>query len=517
MSMRGTIIGILTLAAVGGAARLLGRATLEQTGSGAAAPRTTVLAAPSAKLEDALLEWPLSAADQVYGKIDGRHLHQYVEEQAAMSRRYRDQGHPKFWGRIIGSSADAENAEWLAAKFKSTGLSDVRIQPLDLSPQWFPQRWDVTMTGGGKTIALESAQPDYRAVALPAGGIDVEAVYGGLGSAADLAGKDVKGKAVFTYTMLGMRAEDAVKRADEKGASVIFEVDMTPGNMRYQAYPSNTKAPAFTVGSDDGFAVRDLIASLPPGQSARVKATLDVEMVPNLRTALVWGTLPGATDETIYIVAHRDGWFEASGDNASGVASMIGLAEYYSKIPPAQRRRTIVFIGLDGHHNTGPGSAVGGVWLNDPANKAKLFAKTALSINCEHPSTIQTYVRPRYLAGDVVHWSNMYIAQQWYAGGDARPELTAIAVKAFREFGVPLLTEPNPRPPAGDLGRLFRFTPGVATSEFFQYFHTDRETPETVPWTGLQATTRAYAKIIDDVNKHPLATFQRPEEPVPTR
>jgi Peptidase family M28 len=517
MSMRGTIIGILTLAAVGAATRLPGRATLEQTPPRADAPRMTALAAPSAKLEDALLEWPLSAADQAYGKIDGRHLHQYVEEQAAMSRRYRDQGHPKFWGRIIGSSADAENAEWLAAKFKSAGLNDVRIQPLDLPPQWFPQRWDVTVTGGGKTIPLESAQPDYRAVALPAGGIDVEAVYGGLGSAADLAGKDVTGKAVFTYTMLGMHAEDAVKRADDKGASVIFEVDMTPGNMRYQAYPSNTKAPAFTVGSDDGFAVRDLIASLPPGQSARVKATLDVEMVPNLKTALVWGTLPGATEETIYIVAHRDGWFEASGDNASGVASMIGLAEYYSKTPRAQRRRTIVFIGLDGHHNTGPGSAVGGVWLNDPANKAKLFAKTALSINCEHPSTIQTYVRPRYLAGDVVHWSNMYIAQQWYAGGTSRPELAAIAVKAFRAFGVPLLTEPNPRPPAGDLGRLYRFTPGVATSEFFHYFHTDRETPETVPWTGLQATARAYAKIIDDVNKLPLATLQRPEEPVPTR
>src|SRR5262249_23585247 len=202
--------------------------------------------------------------------------------------------------------------------FRSLGMSDVRIQPLPLDPQWFPQNWQVTVTGGGKTLTLESAQPDYRAAALPSGGVDVEAVYGGMGSAADFAGKDVKGKAVFTYTMLGMRNEDAVKRADDGGASVIFEVDTQPGNIRYQAYPSNTKAPAFTVGSDDGLAVRDLIGSLPPGQSARVKATLDVQMVPNLETALVWGTLPGATDETIYIVAHRDGWFEASGDNAGG-------------------------------------------------------------------------------------------------------------------------------------------------------------------------------------------------------
>jgi len=497
---------------------VIDRATYAQTAASTAdAPRTTALATPSRQLEDALLEWPLSAANRAYGRIDGKHLHQYVEEQAAMSRRYRDQGHPKFWGRIIGTSADAENAEWLASRFKSIGLSDVRIQPLPLDPQWFPQKWDVTVTGGGRTLVLDSAQPDYRAVALPAGGIDAEAVYGGMGSAADLLGKDLKGKAVFTYTMLGMHNEDAVKRADDRGAAVIFEVDTQPGNMRYQAYPSNTKAPAFTVGSDDGLAVRDLIGSLAPGETVRVKATLDVEMVPNLHTALVWGTLPGATDETIYIVAHRDGWFEASGDNAGGVAAMIGLAEYYAKTPQAQRRRTIVFIGLDGHHNTGPGAAVGGVWLNDPANKAKLFSKTALSINCEHPSTIQTYVRPRYLAGDVVRWSNMYTAQQWYAGGASRPELTAIAVKAFKEFGVPLLTDPNPRPPAGDLGRLYRFTPGVATSEFFHYFHTDRESPATVPWTGLQATTRAYARIIDEVNKLPLSTFQRPEEAVPTR
>ena len=516
--MRNTMIGLLAVTMAASAASLDSRAIQAQAlPSGAAAPPTTPLAAPSGKLDDALLEWPLPPGEQVLSTIDGRRLHQLVEEQAAISRRYRDQGHPKFWGRIIGTSADAENAQWLASKFNAFGLTDVYIQPLDLSPQWFPQRWEVTVTGGGKSITLESAQPDYRAAALPAGGIDVDAVYGGLGSAADFVGKDVKGKAVFTYTMLGLHNEEAVKRADEKGATAIFEVDMLPGNMRYQAYPSNTRAPAFTVGSGDGLAVRDLIASLPPGQTARVKATLEIQMVPNLKTALVWGTLPGATDETVYIVAHRDGWFEASGDNAGGVAAMIGLAEYYSKVPRAQRRRTMVFIGLDGHHNTGPGSAVGGVWLNDPANKARLFAKTALSINCEHPSTIQTYVRPRYVDGDALHWSNMYMAQQWYAGGPSRPELTAIAVKAFKEFGVPLLTEPDPRPPAGDLGRLYRFTPGVATSEFFHYFHTDRESPDTVPWTGLQATTRAYAKIIDEVNKLPLSTFQRPEEPVPTR
>jgi hypothetical protein len=212
-------------------------------------------------------------------------------------------------------------------------------------------------------------------------------------------------------------------------------------------------------------------------------------MVPNLKTALVWGTLPGATDETIYIIAHRDGWFDAATDNASGVAGLIELAEYYSKIPRAERRRTMVFIGTDGHHNTGPGFGAGREWLVAHRNDG-IFAKTALMINVEHPSTMNTYIERNGL-----RWSNIYTAQQWYAGGPTRPKLQAIAIKAFKEFGVGTYAEPEPVPPGGDLGRFYWFLPGVATSDFHHYFHMDGETPETVPWTGLEATIRAYAKV----------------------
>jgi Peptidase family M28 len=461
--------------------------------------------------EDALLEWSLPRGEERYGSIDGKHLHTYVVEQAAISRHYRDQGHPKFWGRIIGTSGDAESAQWLAAKFRSIGLGDVKIQPLGLLPQWMPEDWDVSVTLGDKTVLLNTAQPDYGSAGTPSRSLDLDAVYVGLGSEADFAGREVRGKAVFTFTMRGLKQEGAVKRADTKGAAAIFEVDELPGNMRYQAYPAGTNAPAFTVGSEDGFAARDLIAGGSTANPARVRVRLNVRRVPNLNTALVWGTLPGETDETIYIIAHRDGWFDGSSDNAGGVASMIGLAEYYAKIPRRQRRRTIVFIGLDGHHNTGEGSGAGRRWLTE--NRAKLFAKTALMINCEHPATIQTSVRPRYQEERGLVWSNAILPQQWYAGGPSRPELQAIAVKAFREFGAPMYLDPNERPPAGDLGALYRFVPGLATSEFYDYFHTDRETPETVPWTALEASTRAYAKIIDEVNKLPLSAFRRPPEP----
>ena len=469
-------------------------------------------------IQDAFLQWPLPPGAEQYADIDGRHMHEYVVEQAAISRRYRDEVNPKYWGRIIGTQSDAWSAEWLEEKFSSIGLSDVRIQPFDLGPQWMPQSYEVVVTSGSTRLVLETAQPVYRAVGTPPEGIEVEAAYVGLGREADFLGRDVEGKAVFSYSMFGMGDQGALPRADAHGAAAIFDVHMLPGNMRYQAYPKNTTVPTFTVGGDDGFAVEQLIANAPPGQSVRVSVRMDVQMIRDLQTAIVWGTLPGATEETIYVMAHRDGWFDASGDNAAGVASMLGLAEHYAKIPQSERRRTLVFMGIDGHHNSGEGSSVGGRWLGD--NRVELFGQTALVINAEHPSTVQTSARPRYASrgpqgfgdGEEIFWANTYTGQQWYAGGPDRPELRQITVEAFREFGVSYYLDPNPRPPAGDLSRLFRFVPGVATSDFYHYFHTDAETPETVPWTGLEASTRAYARIIDRVNEHDLSVFQRPEE-----
>jgi hypothetical protein len=75
---------------------------------------------------------------------------------------------------------------------------------------------------------------------------------------------------------------------------------------------------------------------------------------------------------------------------------------------------------------------------------------------------------------------------------------------------------PSPTPPASDMSSFFRFLPGIDTGEYHHYFHTDLETPQTVPWTGLEASARAYTKIIDEVNKLPLSTFQRAEERQPT-
>jgi hypothetical protein len=453
------------------------------------------------------VDWPLPAADQAYESIDGRHLWQYVKQQAAIAEHYRDQGHPQFWGRITGTSADLEDARWLSAKYRQIGLSDTHIQTVALFlPQWAPRSWDVTASAAGKTVQLTSAQPPYGSPSTNGAGLDLPAVYVGLGSEADFAGRDIRGKAVLFFRAQlehNMVPADVVKRAEEKGAAAIFGSDLRGGNYKVQSYRAYTHVPTFQPGTEDALTLRDLIANAPPGHPPRVQIRLDAEWVSGQKSFLVWGTLPGATDETIYVIAHRDGWFDAAGDNASGVATMLGLAEYFAKVPQRQRRRTMIFIGTDGHHQVRPGW-FGASWL--VANRDRFFVKTALMINAEHPSEVLTH---QMTAGS----TDALVPLEWYAGGSSRPQLEKMAVDVFREFGVPIWAQPSKAPPAGDLAPFAWFLPGaVAQSNDFMYMHTTGDTPDNVAWSGLEAITRAYAKLVDEVNQLPLSDLQRPAE-----
>ena len=257
--------------------------------------------------------------NEAYAAIDGRHLHQYVVEQAEISRRYRDQGHPQFWGRLAGTSGDKESVQWFLDKFNEIGLSDGRAQPINLAPKWFAQSWEVTATDGSKTLPLVSAYPGYRGPATPPQGLDLEVVYVGLGSEADFMGHDVRGKAVLIFDMFvgGMGPAGAARvRAEAKGAAAVLVVLTVPGNVKMQ-YTSRNQVPNFALGNDDGNALRELIVAAPAGRAPRVKLRLDTAEVPGLTSAIAWGTLPGATDETIYVLAHRDGWFDAGVDNGT--------------------------------------------------------------------------------------------------------------------------------------------------------------------------------------------------------
>jgi hypothetical protein len=286
---------------------------------------------------------------------------------------------------------------------------------------------------------------------------------------------------VISHSATWLGASD---RAAKKGAAaVLINLAIVGTNYQTQMNSGVPGVPSFSIGSNDADALRALIEQGP----VKVKVELNGETRSGLRDANVWGTLPGATDEDILIFAHHDAYFEGAIDNASGMAVMVALAEHFSKIPQAQRRRTLKFVTTSGHH----AGSLGVQWMHE--TRDKFFAKTAVALNVEHVSATQTYIR-----GPVVRKSNNVAARRWWVFGSDK--LAAIALNAFKTFGVTIYHDMEERC-GGDSSAIQRDVPNVVLMESPVYYHTDHDRPDIVPEAGLEAAGRAYAKLIDEVNK----------------
>jgi hypothetical protein len=458
--------------------------------------------------DDQFLRWPFT--DPQYAKIDGFKIKGYMNEITAISRRSRDDGN-QYWGRIAGTPYDRMTAEWVEAQYKRIGLERVEAHEFNLPPQWFPASWEVSVTGGGNTVALKTAFPLYASVGTRA--TELDPVWAGTGLPADFIGRDVRGKAAIVYGFPdpGGREDTAItfgaiRTAEEAGAAAIFIVLGIPGNVTNEPAGGATAAPAnvpvFLIGNEDGAAIRRMIERR---QNPKLNVRLQVETRTGLKSTNVFAVLPGATDENIAVMAHTDAFFEGAMDNASGVATNIALAEYYARVPRAERRRTMWFFTTSAHHS--PSGDLGGLrWIR--RNRKDMLDRTAVLLNCEHTAQVATF-----LVGGSFIASNTVSARRWFVGGgDA---LKRIVDRTFREYGIALYSRPEVRP-GGELGGMASAAPSFHIIDHTVY-HTTLDTLDAVPAYGLEQSARAFAKVIDEVNKLPLAELRVniPTDPVP--
>lgn len=445
--------------------------------------------------DEAYPRFPLPTGNEAYAHVDGLKMKAVVEQIAAISRKSRDDGN-QYWGRIPGTSYDRMTQDWVIDQFQKIGLKDVRRQELDIKELWYPDSWTAEMTIAGKTTALNTTFPINETVGTPPAGISAPAVWVGLGTAADLQGRDVRGKAVFIYSVPTPGGRDhsanwngALRRANEAGAALVFIIMGFPGNaISNPEGANNTRAPTLTISPDEGNLIRE---ALEKGETVTVRVAADIKEKHGLKTANVWGVLPGATDENILVMAHTDAFFEGAMDNASGVAMMLEIARHYAAVPQSQRRRTITFLTTSDHHH----GSVGVTWVRDNFD----FRKTAVIVNCEHPSQTMLY----HLNAGIMT-SNAISARRWYVGGS--DDLKKLVTGTFKEFGVSVYAQPERRP-GGELSRLFEKAPSFHIIDHVIY-HTTLDTPALVPAWGMEAATRAFLKIIDGVNTMEIAQLR---------
>ncbi len=466
---------------------------------------TRAVAAQS--VESSGLEFPSDEAylrllvpgNESYRTLDGYRMKQLVAEQIAIARRHRDAGH-QYWGRIIGAETDHETASWMAEQLRQVG-ADVRLERIDLPPQWVPRSWEVSASRPGEMATLASAWPTYASPGTPPDGIEVELIDIGLGMETDFRGRDVRGKAVIIHAMprpgsisvqMSAALREAVGRANDRGAAAILVVVELPGNLQTALYRVNTSVPSLSLGSDDGATLQRMLSDADPNQPPRLRLRLDVEEVEGMTTASVVGVVPAATEdaERIVIVTHRDAFFDGASDNASGVATAIELIRYFSQVPRSQRRRTVEVIGTPGHHNR---AGTGFRWLTE--NRDKVLQRVALLVNAEHSAhaLVDHW-------GTALHPTNSLGPMTWNVNGSA--ELLEIANRSFDEFGIPRWAEMGGGGPStGEISPLYTLAPSVSLMHAGILLHSSAETAEAIPAAGLAATARAYAKIIDGVNQ----------------
>jgi len=447
-------------------------------------------------LESSYVRMPLPPGDEKYGRIDGYRLKEHVKALTAMARKYHAAGE-RYWGRLPATKADAEAEQYIAAKFREFGLQDVHMQPINLNPQWTPLDWSFSVTGSGATLTPATIYPAERSVNTPAGGMTLDVIWAGLGHELDFAGRDVKGKLVFLHSVplpngfqQTARFTGAMQRAVQHGAAAVLVNVNIPGNVTNSFAPA-PKVPTFGIGTHDAEALKALLLKGP----VTAKLSLTAEQRTGLTSNNVWGTLPGASAEEILITAHHDGMFEGAFDNASGVATMLGIAEYFSKVPAAQRKRTIKFVASAAHTSNQEGTR------SIVAARDTLMKNTVLVINSEHTSITQM----TYFGEAGIFKTTNTAARRWWINGSDR--FAMIVFDAYRRFGVGIWDWEMYD--GGGIGPFAREWTSLQLLESPVFFSSDHDRDDIVTPPGLEAVARAYSRIIEQSGALTRAELQQ--------
>jgi Peptidase family M28 len=445
-------------------------------------------------------DYPLKKGQEAYADVDGNRIKAHILDLTAISLKSLDDGE-QYWGRIPGTPYAKMTADYMANAYAKLGLI-VRRQPAVIPKLWYPTHWEGSYAFQGRSAALKTLFPINETVATPPGGITAEAVWVGIGAAPDLLGRDVKGKAVIIYSTFvpGGRSHSASDRAKifdsdtlatKAGAAMIINMMAVPGNGQFnpEGAPVGPGAvPTMTISQDEGFMLRDMLAS---GQKVEISLKLDIEERRNVPIENVYATLPGMSDEQVILLTHTDAFFQGAMDNASGMATGIDIARHYAALPKAKRPRTLVFVAIPDHHHGEYGRA--------EMIKTYDWSKVALILNLEHTS--QTLL---YMVDNNIMTSNAVSARRWYVSGSSA--LQDLVKRTFKEFNVSVYKVPEAYA-GGSLGALTKLAPSFHIIDHVIY-HTTLDVPELVPAVGLGWSERAFLSILDETATWPMAQIR---------
>lgn len=454
--------------------------------------------------------------EEDFDQLRGDRLFQDVEHIVGYSRQSREErelGGDQLWGRVTGFPSSELTIRWAAEELRAAGIEDVRIQSLHQEADaslWLPERWEVKLLGNpafgadSRDVILETAMA-LAPSQISGGSLTAPLVYVGKASPAELMHIDVDGKIAIQHitpqahlVFERSSAVPAARRLFEAGAVAVINLVDQPGNHRVRDF-SNCGGPCFNLGGQDSqFLVNVMNSAAEAGSFSQLQLQLSVSSQShrNLTGINAIAVIPGHSRETVVVNAHADAWFDGAGDNADGLAVLLGLARHFQAGPvPA---RSLVFVVSAGHHTSG---------LNGPAQAVNmnpdLFDDAVVIINLEHVA--QRNIAPaRFLFEDGYRQFSADSTEAPIVAGISNQSeyLRSLFSTGVEIYGTNFMSTDSAM--ASGEGGGYRRTanaPIVTTMQAPPLYHTSGEVNDVISVPGLERMARFMRFFIEEVAK----------------
>jgi Zn-dependent M28 family amino/carboxypeptidase len=350
-------------------------------------------------------------------------------------------------------------------------------------------------------------------------GLEADLVYVRKGGKRAFSEKDVDGKVVLVswgYRIINLIAIASLypsyDRAMENGAGGYIQFfTNTPGNafqltdagsLLGEADAGANTLPGLSIGKEDA---RYLKALLEKGE-VRVRMTLKGQDR-ETDTYTIMAMLPGRTDDIILIDTHYCSIFTGAFDNATGVASSLALARYFSEIPESERDKTLLFNFYGSHEYAGCNVGANKFYKRHP----ELIEKLVIDIGLDHMAAYpwkeyfghMTRIRPWTPVPGMDQPRGVFISEN--------PALYSIVFPAIFKYRlIPFLVFPNKLMAMCETGVLYN--QGIAALRITQcppWYHTPLDTMDKFSPSQLKRAVDAHIEIVEKIDRIPADRFRK--------
>jgi Zn-dependent M28 family amino/carboxypeptidase len=382
-----------------------------------------------------------------------------------------------FGEKGAGSTAGQMAATYIQGKLAALGFTNITTESFQF-PRW-------VMTDSSFSVSIDGVQssPGYDVFeASGSGVIDAQVIDVGTATAGDLQNVDLTGKIALVRRDPSFHRSTQLKNVRAAGAAAMLYLSIAGENLRQVGsvrydWESDDVLPAITIGADDGKLITDAIAASKP-----VTAHIGVTESSTAGTGTnVIAVLPGDVDEQIVMGAHYDTWFTGSSDNSGGVAEMLELA--HRRIQRGKPHYTEVFVAYDGEE-------IGLYGGYDYYRKHAIVKQEPILavLNFECPSAIDPDISALVHSNqpkldDALQAAHLRQIYGQYAGLEIVAQI----------FGGIIPTDIQ--------GDYRSGTPTVTTAVDFPYYHTVKDTPDTVDLDLLATSIDGFDAAVSNIDQ----------------